>query len=122
MACWRPLRVPTVRWCAMSARRARLRSSSRTRFGSGSALRGGGSRARRSVEEEDEVDADADEDEDEDEREKGRRGVEGRGAAAGAERRAERALSWGSLRSWTRIWSWNWRRAMMRAEVWWLTP
>jgi hypothetical protein len=53
---------------------------------------------------------------------KGRTGVDGRGAAAGAERRAESALSCGSERSTTRSWSWNWRRAMIRDEVRWLMP
>lgn len=55
-------------------------------------------------------------------RTKGRRGVEGRGAAKGAERRAERALIWGSVRSCTRSWSWNWRRAMILDEMLWFMP
>lgn len=112
MACCLPVSVPIVRWWAISARICRRRSSSIRREVMGSEGAGGGSRAVSSAEEEEGAER----------RAKGRRGVEGRGAAAGAERRAERALSCGSERSATRSWSWNCRRAMMRAEVWWLMP
>lgn len=102
----------------MSARRARRRSSSRRRDGIGSWAVGGGSRG---------VSCDVDRSRGAAaaataEGSKGKRGVEGRGAAAGADKRAESAFSWGSVKSETLIWSWNWRRAMMRDEVRWLMP
>lgn len=119
MACWRPFKLPTVRWCAMSARICRRRSSSIIRFVIGSDLAGGGSRCSRvDVLASRDVDACLEGAEGALGGSNGLNGVEGRGAAAGDDSRADRALSCGSDKSPTRIWSWNCNRAMIRAEVW----
>jgi hypothetical protein len=114
IACCLPINVPTVLWCAMFPLVLRRRSSSITSVVMGSCPAGGGSLGDSAEREVAGVEEEA--------KEKGARGVEGRGAAAGAESRAERALICGSSRSITRSWSWNCRRAMMSDDVRWLMP
>lgn len=95
----------------MSARTFLLRSSSIKSDVIGSELAGGGSRA-----------INPDEDEEDASTENGARGVDGRGAAAGAERSADSLLSWVSVKSATRIWSKKPRRAIIFDDVWCPTP